>query len=154
MKLQNTVEQVKNDERKMETIVVSLADLAKAGVITAGDVVGKLLQASTVNPYLGVVSGWILGDLLQKAGLITPNTNLLIKGAGLTIIGVDVAAAGSEIIQGILSDIDPIAALSNLFSGSKVPTEILQPTATTIVFPNEQGLQDLIAKLPSLNKAP
>lgn len=131
--------------------VEGLFDLAEKFAGEGAGIIKTLLQAATVNPYLGIIASWIMADILQKARLIYPSTNALIKTTGLIVFGVTITADILGVITNLIDQILPTDALKGLIGGTSAPKELLSPSATTIVYAGDpQALESLIAKLAAV----
>lgn len=139
---------LESKEGAKEAAVEGLFDLANQLVGSGAGIIKTLLQAATVNPYLGVIASWIMADILTKARLIYPSTNSLIKTVGLVVFGVNITADIIGVIGNLIDQLLPIDALKGLVGGTSQQTQALQPSATTIVYAGDtQALEALLAKI-------
>lgn len=105
-------------------------------------IITELLRAATANPLLGLLSGLIIVDVLERSGVIFKETGFLFKGIIVSAAGVEL---GSEIIS-IITSILP-------FSPPRNPTpELFRPSAQTIVYGNGEGSDPQLAQLITLLK--
>lgn len=126
--------------------VEGIFDLLGDAVNQFGGFFKSLMQASTVNPFLGAILALILADILVKARLITPTTKALVQGAALAYLGVNVTTDVLAAISNLLQDVNPLDILKGITGQPN--TQALQPTVNAIVFGGDStGLDALLGKI-------
>jgi hypothetical protein len=127
--------------------VEGVFDLLEGALGQFGGFFKQLMQAASINPFLGAVLGLILADMLYKAKLITSTTKALVQGVSLTYLGVNVTTDVLQAISNLVQDIDPLDILKGI-TGPQPPTQALQPTVNAVVFSGDtQGLEALLGKI-------
>jgi hypothetical protein len=96
-------------------------------VSTAGGIVKQLIQASMASPLIAYFVIMFLTDLLEKkAGLLTSDTAIWIKGVCTAVVGVDVTADFLKSIPNI--NIGGLGGIS-----SKSGDDMLKPPSVLVV---------------------
>ncbi len=84
----------------------------------------EFVRVGVSNPVVGAASAMILSDMLQRAGLISANTENAIFGVALAVVGVTAA----------VDVVGEIASVTDIFGSRAAPPDPLSPSATTVVF--------------------
>jgi hypothetical protein len=112
----------------------------------SSEIIIEILRAGAVNPFVGAMSMWISADILEKANLIYPTTNVLIKAAGLTYLGISVTTELLSAVNTLVDDIDPADFLKGVVgSSNQTVTTLNPPQNLTIVYTaTPESLQALL----------
>lgn len=117
---------------------VALADLLKG---VSGDVAGvikQLLTAAMTSPLIGAFLVFLLGDMAEKNGLMTPQSNSVMKGLVVAAIGVEL---GSDVLTALGNFIPSIGKAAN--------SDFLKPSVNVLVLGDNapKGMEGLLGRL-------